>query len=251
MKSLKKKVYDLVEAEGKPDLFDYFIIVLIIINVAAVSLETVESIKAQYHSFFYYFECFSIAIFATEYILRIWACNINPQYSHPLYGRLRFAIKPIVIIDLLSFLPFFFPVWKLDLRHLQMFKMIRYSGSVQDLIKIIKTQAKPLISGMILIIMLMVLSSSTLYYLEYPVQPKVFSSIPASMWWSIATITTLGYGDMFPISVLGKILAGITAVCGISLFALPAGIMGAAFLDHIKDKKEAPKFCSNCGSKHE
>jgi voltage-gated potassium channel len=251
MSSLKKKVYDLVEAEGKPDLFDHFILILVMLNVIAVGLETVESIKAQYHFFFYYFECFSITIFATEYILRIWACNINPQYSHPLYGRLRFAIKPIVIIDLLSFIPFFFPVWRIDLRHLQMFKMIRYSNSVQDLIKIIKTQGKPLVSGIILILMLMVISSSALYYLEFPVQPKVFSSIPASMWWAVATITTLGYGDMFPISALGKVFAGITAICGIGLFALPAGIMGAAFLDHVKEQREPPKFCSNCGTKHD
>jgi voltage-gated potassium channel len=248
---LKKKIYDLVEAEGEHDFFDHFILTLVVLNIFAVGLETIESIKAHYYNQFFYFRYFSILIFSIEYVLRIWCCNILPEYSHPLWGRLKFAIRPIVLIDLISIFPFYFPIGKLDLRHLQMFKMLRYSHSVQDLIKIIKTQGKALLSGIILIGMLMVISGSILYYLEYPEQPKVFSSIPASMWWAIVTITTVGYGDMFPISFLGKLFAAITAICGIGLFALPAGIMGAAFLDNVKEQRAPSKFCGNCGSKHD
>lgn len=250
-KSLKEKVYNLVEAEGEHDLFDHFILILVLLNIVAVGLETIVGLKQQYYNQFFYFRYFSIIVFSIEYILRIWACNILPKYSHPLWGRLKFALKPIVLIDLISIIPFYFPIGLLDLRHLQMFKMLRYSHSVQDLIKIIRLQAKPLVSGIVLILMLMIISGSILYYLEFSEQPKVFSSIPASMWWAIVTITTVGYGDMYPISFLGKLCAAVTAVCGIGLFALPAGIMGAAFLDHVKDKKETDKFCRNCGFKSE
>lgn len=253
--TLKAKIYSLVEAEGKNDWFDRFIICLVLLNVFAVALETVETIGLRYHLIFHYFEFFSIACFTAEYILRIWACNSNPTYNTK-WGRLKFAIRPLVIIDLLSVLPFFLHFKIVDLRHLQMFKMVRYSRSVRHIVKIIRSQAQALISGVILIAMLMIVSGSLLYYMEHEAQPKVFSSIPAAMWWSIVTITTLGYGDMFPITILGKVGAALTAICGIGLFALPAGVMGAAFLEHMKEehekdneKKHPPNYCYNCGER--
>lgn len=249
--AIKSKVYDLVEAEGEHDWFDHAIVILVLLNVLAVGLETVHSLIAKFHTEFYIFEVFSIACFTIEYVLRFWACNINPRYDVP-WGRLKFALHPIVIIDLLSFLPFFLHFKVVDLRHLQMFKMIRYSESIKHVVKIIKSQSKALLSGIILITMLMTVSGSLLYYTEHTAQPTVFTSIPASLWWAIVTITTLGYGDMFPVTILGKIFAALTAVTGIGLFALPAAIMGAAFIDHLKEQREKlnpPKHCSNCGAK--
>lgn len=249
--AIKGKIYNLVEAEGSFDWFDYSVVTLILLNILAVGLETVHSLAVKFQTEFYVFEIFSIACFTIEYLLRIWACNHNPKYNLP-FGRLKFAIRPIVIIDLLSVLPFFLHFKVVDLRHLQMFKIIRYSESIKHVVKIIKSQAKPLLSGVILISMLMIVSGSLLYYTEHTAQPTIFTSIPASLWWAIVTITTLGYGDMFPITILGRIFAALTAVTGIGLFALPAAIMGAAFIDHMKEQREKinpPKHCSNCGSK--
>lgn len=248
----KKHIYDLVEAEGEHDWVDHCLLGLVIANVAVVILQTVPGFYERFSHPLQYFKYFSIGIFSLEYFLRIWACNHNPQYSHPLWGRLRYALKPIVIIDLISILPFFVPYYNLDFRHLQMFKMARYSEAMQRVVKIVKSQASHLVSGLILIGMLMIASASLLFFLEHDAQPKLFSSIPAAMWWAIVTITTVGYGDIFPITFFGKIVAACTAIFGIGLFALPAGIMGAAFLDDIKEQKEKinpPKFCHNCGVK--
>lgn len=248
----KKHVYDLVEAEGAHDWVDRSIFVLVIANIVAVVLQTIPEFANWLTTPLKYFKYFSIGIFSIEYILRIWSCNLNTNYTDPLWGRLRFALRPLVIVDLISILPFFIPGCSLDLRHLQMFKMARYNQSLQRVIKIIKSQGQELLSGLILIAMLMIFSATILYYAEHTTQPKLFYSIPASMWWAIVTITTVGYGDIFPITLVGKVCAAVTAICGIGLFALPAGIMGAAFLDDVKKEKEKnnpAKFCCQCGHK--
>ncbi len=248
----KKHIYDLVEAEGEHDWVDHCILGLVIANVTIVILQTVPGFSERFSTALKIFKYFSIGIFSIEYFLRLWACTYNDKYSHPIFGRIRYALKPIVIIDLVSILPFFIPGINLDLRHLQMFKMARYSDAMQRVIKIVKSQGSHLISGLVLIGMLMVASASLLFFLEHDAQPKLFTSIPAAMWWAIVTITTVGYGDIFPITLWGKVVAAFTAICGIGLFALPAGIMGAAFLDDIKEEKDKtnpPKYCHNCGVK--
>lgn len=246
----KKHIYDLVEAEGEHDWMDHCLLGLVLANIVAVVLHTVPYIAHNYETSLNYFKYFSISIFSIEYFLRLWSCNYNSNYSHPIFGRIKYALKPIVLVDLISIFPFFLFGINLDLRHLQMFKMARYSEAMQRVIKIVRSQASHLISGLILIGMLMVASASLLYFLEHDDQPKLFTSIPAAMWWAIVTITTVGYGDIFPITFLGKIVAACTAIFGIGLFALPAGIMGAAFLDDIKEKKDiSQNFCHNCGTK--
>lgn len=147
----KKHIYDLVEAEGEHDWVDHCILGLVITNVTIVILQTVPGFSEKFSTILKYFKYFSIGVFSLEYFLRLWACTHNPNYSHPIIGRIRYALKPIVIIDLISILPFFIPIWNLDLRHLQMFKMARYSEAMQRVIKIVKSQANHLVSGMILI----------------------------------------------------------------------------------------------------
>lgn len=231
--------------------FDVFIMTLIVLNVVAVVTETVESLYTKYKVYYDFFEYFSVFVFTIEYIIRLWACTAQPKYSHPVWGRLRYMFSVEALIDLLAILPFYLPLFfDLDLRVIRMlrlfrllriFKLGRYSLAFAMIIKVIEKRREELMITLTLVLVLMILSSSLMYYIEHEVQPEAFTSIPATMWWSVATLTTVGYGDVYPVTPLGKVLAALIAILGIGIFALPAGILAAGFESEIsrKEKKRA------------
>ncbi len=267
--TVKQKIWELVEAtdhEDKPkkdlDYFDWFILILILLNAVAVILETVKSIDQRFGDYFLAFEIFSVIIFTIEYVTRIWACTSQPEYSHPVWGRIKFIFTPMAIIDLLAILPFYLAFTTLDLRFirtlrifrlLRLMKLMRYSSSISLFGKVLKNRKEELIVTASIVFVLMVLSASFMYFAEHQAQPEAFPDIPTSMWWSIVTLTTVGYGDVFPITTLGRIFAAVIAVLGIGMFALPTGILGASFVEELEKQrlelnaKKEKKKCKHCG----
>jgi voltage-gated potassium channel len=175
-------------------------------------------------------------------------------------GRLKYMTTPMLVIDLLAILPFYMPfVFPVDLRFIRalrmfrlfrLFKLGRYSDAMKMIGLVIKNKKAELLTTLFIVFLLLVVSSSVVYFCENGAQPKAFSSIPASMWWGITTLTTVGYGDVYPVTVVGKIFGAVICLLGIGLFALPTGIISAGFVDVIKNKKQQ-KVCPNCGAKLE
>jgi voltage-gated potassium channel len=257
--SVRKRVFEIVEIAKPGDslsrAFDIFIIALIVSNVVALILESVQKIHAFSPRLFRIFEVVSVVIFSVEYVARAWSCVEKPQYAKPVSGRLRFLITPLAVIDLLAVLPFYLPFLGIDLRFLRILRMMRmlriaklgrYSQSLQILQRVAAAKKEQLVCTLFMLVLLVIVAASMLYYAENGAQPKNFSSIPASMWWAICTLTTVGYGDIFPTTGLGKVMASIIAVLGIGVFALPAGILGAGFVEEM-GHREKPARCPHCG----
>jgi voltage-gated potassium channel len=262
MKSLKKTVYEIIE-EAAPgnrasEIFDVFLITLIALNVVALIVGTVEEIHRISPGAFQLFEITSVGIFTVEYLLRLWTCTENPSYAQPLKGRLKYLVSPLALIDLLAVLPvylvFFVNLRGLDLRFLRVMRLLarivrlsRYFSSLRTLGKVVHTRRGELAAVVSVLFLLLVMASSLMFFAEHQAQPEEFASIPRAMWWSIITLTTVGYGDVFPVTAAGRLLAGVIAIVGIGLFALPAGILGSGFMEELDREARAPARCPHCG----
>lgn len=252
-KSFSKFLFEMVENESTSFFGRFlgnFISFLIIANVAAVALETVPSMK-QYSDYFLYFEYFSIAIFAIEYGIRVWTAPYLKKFSGK-NGRFRYALTPFMIFDLLVILPSalallgfsFFDTRVLRIiRVFRIFRLQKYSQSLQQIFRILDVHKEILLSGLIMAFMAVIILSTIMFYIENHLQPEVFSSIPQTMYWAIITLSTIGYGDIVPISDAGKMLASITALLGVAIYSLPTAILGAAFYREAQSK-EAKKIVS-------
>jgi voltage-gated potassium channel len=260
--STKKKIHILLHPELGDTHWDKilngFIIVLIFLNVAAVMLETVQPIHDKYADFFQVFDTVSVIIFTIEYVLRVWSCNHDAKYQHSFRGRLRYMLSTEALIDLVAILPFYIHVVVgLDLRILRILRLLRflrlfrltaYMKSAKLVRNVFKSRANELRLSFVLIAFVILIASCLLYFAEHLAQPKVYSSIPATLWWAVVTVTSIGYGDMVPITVLGKILSGLISLSGLAIFALPAGIITAGFLEEMsKTKKKKHLHCPHCG----
>lgn len=230
-----------------------FLVALIVLNVVAVVLESVHALYARYRLAFDAFEWFSVAVFTVEYLLRVWSVTANPRYAHPLTGRLRFMLTPGAIVDLVAIVPAYLP-GALDLRFTRIVRLVRllkigrYSEPLRLFARVFRSRRDELVLIAALLLVLLVLSSSSMYFLENAAQPEAFSSIPAAMWWAMATLTTVGYGDVIPATPLGKAVGSFIAVLGIGVFALPAGILAAAFAEELRKQKAPPATtCPHCG----
>lgn len=227
--------------------FDVFIISLIASNVLAVMLETVASIRQSAGPFFKWFEFISVAIFTLEYALRLWSCTVLPSYSSPITGRLRYAVRPMLVIDLLAILPAYLIFLPIDLRALRalrlfrifrLLKLQRYSIAMQTLNRVLLAKKEELLFSLSALLFLLLIASTLMYYAEHEAQPSAFSSIPTTMWWGVSALTTVGYGDVYPVTAMGKVLASVIAILGIGMFALPAGILGGGFAEHFTRKTD-------------
>lgn len=260
-RSVRRRTFEILEVASTGDLpsriFDTFIMTLILLNVLAVILETVESLLLKYRAFFTLFEVFSVAVFTIEYLLRLWSCSTDKRFGDPFIGRIRFALTPFALVDLMAFLPFYLPmILPLDLRFIRIlrlfrffrvFKIARYSESLRTVGNVVKAKKEELIIVFSVMLILLILASSLMYFSEHNAQPKAFPNIPAAMWWGVATLTTVGYGDVCPISPLGKSIGAIIAVLGIGMFALPAGILASGFAEEIQKSRGNPRVCPHCG----
>lgn len=258
----KKKIHILLHPElgvSKWDrIINGFIITLIILNVVAVMLETVATIHEPLVEFFRVFDLVSVIIFTIEYVIRVWSSNHDPRYSHSVKGRLRYILSFDALIDLLAFLPFYIHIIVgLDLRVLRILRLLRllrlyrltaYMKSAVLVKNVFKSRASDLKLSLMLIIFLVIIASCLVFFAEHLVQPEVFTSIPATIWWAVITITSVGYGDMVPVTLWGKIFTGVVTMAGLALFALPAGIITAGFLEETRKVKGHNKnICPHCG----
>lgn len=258
--SLKYRIFDLIDPEHADDpssrIFNIGMLTLIFLNVLAVILETESSLQLQYFRFFRVFDAFSVAIFTVEYILRIWTCTEDPRFKESIRGRIRFSLQPIMLIDLIAILPFYIQTWSVDLRFIRAVRLLRifrllkmghYSKSLMTLGKVIRSKKEELIVTLFAGIILLIVASSLMYFVEHNVQPENFGSIPDAMWWGAVTLTTVGYGDVYPKTLLGRILGAGIAMLGIGLFALPAGIIASGFAAEIQRNSEETLICPHCG----
>lgn len=265
----RKRAFEIVEvATDENDLasraFDYLIILLIVLNTVAVLLESVASIRQMAGHGFEILETFSVVIFTLEYLLRLWACPEDPRYADGLRGRLRFMVQPMAVIDLLAILPFYFAFLGADLRVLRLlrlfrifrvFKLSRYSDAMQTLGRVFWAQRAELSMSLFVGFLMMIIAASVVFAFEHDAQPRVFSSIPMTCWWAVATLTTIGYGDMAPVTPEGRFVAAIIAVMSVGLFAIPAGILGSGFTDELRKRREREQQsaressgpCPHCG----
>ncbi len=258
MRTFRKRVYKTLisnpSANKVSRYINLFIIFLIIISVIFVIIETSRAIREHNGWFFEAFEFFAVIIFTVEYLLRLWSCVEDKKYSSPVMGRIKFAFRPLLIIDLMAIIPFYLPfIFSMDLvalrslrllRILRIFKLTRYHSAMGSIGRVLYKTKEELLVTLFAGFLLLVIASTLMYYVENPVQPEMFSSIPASMWCVVATLTTVGYGDIYPITAPGQILASIMALLGVGMFALPAGILGSAFLEEVKQddqKRQCPK----------
>lgn len=263
--SIKQRIYELFEpgAEGDraSNLVDSGLLLLIALNVTAMVLSTVPRILAAAPALFWWFEAVSVAVFTVEYVLRVWSCTASPRFAGPLRGRLRFVITPLAVIDFLAVLPFWLPMLRVDLRVMRavrlfrafrLLKLGRYSTAMQTFGRVLTSKRADLLATLLMMGLLLLLGASLMYYVEHSAQPAQFTSIPGTMWWGIATLTTVGYGDMYPVTNLGQVLGAVIMVLGIGMFALPAGILGAAFVEDLQrnqPENTPSRCCPHCGER--
>lgn len=237
--------------------FNLAMIALICVNVVAVCLETVPEIFVAHATAFVLLEAFSVTVFTIELFLRTWAAGEDPRYAG-FMGRVRFLLHPISLLDLLAVLPFYLAFFgvPLDLRFarvvrvLRVFvvlRLVRYSRALRTLGTVIRNQQEELVVTAMIGGVLLLFASATMYYVEHDAQPLAFPSIPAALWWGVITLATVGYGDVYPITPLGRVLGGLFAVLGVGLFALPAGIIASGFTEELRRKDELDDRCPHCG----
>ncbi len=258
----RKQVWELLDAQRVRDTVSarvhQFLLILITLNVVAVFAESVPAVRARAGMTFHLFEIFSVAVFTVEYAARVWSCTADPRFAHPWRGRLRFMCTGMALIDLLAILPSYLFFLKLDLRTLRALRLIRlarlakfgrYMEASQTLMQVLKSRREEMALTMSLLIILALICASLMYYAEGEAQPDKFSSIPAALWWAVITITTVGYGDVYPVTTLGRIVAFLTALLGILMIALPTGVFGAAFVEELNNRRKtrSGRACPHCG----
>lgn len=263
----KKKVHGLLHPEIVGDkhwdkIINVFIIVLIALNVIAVILETVTSFHSKYKDFFYYFDLVSVIVFTVEYLLRVWSSNHEEKYKHRIWGRLKYMVSAGALIDLIAILPFFLHLFfglGIDLREIRILRLLRvlrlfrltaYTKSAHMIANVFKKRINELAISFVLLIFLLIIASCAIYFAEHlhPENKYKFTSIPATMWWAVVTLTTTGYGDMYPMTYLGKAMSMVIMLSGVALFALPAGIITAGFLEEFRlNRIKKTHRCPSCG----
>ncbi|WP_240796840.1 ion transporter [Terasakiella sp. SH-1] len=249
--SRRNRLYEIMDAGHRADMaskiFDILIVNLITLNVLAVILESVASLRTRWADEFYYFEVFSVAIFSVELACRIWTAVEKPQdkFHHPLWGRLRYLLTPTALIDMIAILPFYLSfLIAVDLRFmrvlrlLRVFKLTRYSSAMTILLNVLRQEAKAFGAALFVLLLLMTFSASMIFLFEHEAQPEVFSDIPNAMWWAVITLTTVGFGDAYPITAMGKFFGAAISIVGIGMVALPAGILASAFSEQLHIRRE-------------
>lgn len=276
---LRHKAFLLLETEEEKSiqgkLIDLFLVALILANVVAFVLQSEASIGEHYQLFFKQFELFSLVVFATEYLLRLWCVvdkhvvdtltdtgsnnltknqtntktktNAPPILSKKAWKiRLQWLFSPMALIDLIAILPAILQqFFALDLRMLRLLRLLRilklsrYSQSLRLLMKVLARESSSLQAMLFILVVLIILSASGIYLVESKVQPEHFGSIPKAMWWAVVTLTTVGYGDVIPTTTLGKVFGACITILGIGIAALPAGILASGFASELEEQREA------------
>jgi hypothetical protein len=250
--TFRQKLYALVnptETSGRlHEIFDFFIIVWVIISVLAVILESVASVIYYVGVEFMIIDTVAVAIFSTEYLIRIYTCVENPKYQHWLHGRITSAKEVPNLIDLLAILPFFLESLLshlFDLRFLRVFrlmrllKLMRYSDATKSLFIVCKREWPVMKASAFIMLLLVMLAACLGYVFEHEAQPDKFENIPQSIYWAVITLASVGYGDISPITPMGRIMTIVLALLGIGIFAIPAAILSSGLSDQLRIERES------------
>ena len=260
---IKEKIFRVVEKGSHGQrfnlIFDYVIMTLILLSVISIIIESVPEINTEYNRLIRGFNVFTIVVFTIEYLLRLYVSDLTHPSSNRIKSALRFMFSAYGLIDLLAILPFYLPMLiKMDLRFLRalrltrflrILKVNRYNDSLNLIWTVIKEKKTELAVTGFVTFLILLLASFIMYYVEGEKQPDLFPNILATFWWAIATLTTVGYGDVYPITGLGKLISGFIAIMGIGLVALPTGLISAGFISKIENQKQNDKNkkCPHCG----
>jgi len=248
--TLRESVFDALETAndevGISKAIDLFLIALILASVIAVILESIPSVDAKYAEALTLFEVFTVAVFSVEYVLRIWSSveHASASGKSPLRARLHYVVSFHAIIDFVAILPFYLLMFgafgSIDMRFLRavrllrVLKLTRYSAAMNMVFTTFRENSRALAASFVILVTIMLLAASGMYYFERESQPEAFGSIPASMWWAFATLTTVGYGDVTPITVGGKIFGALITVVGIGMVALPTSILASGYSQQLQ-----------------
>jgi voltage-gated potassium channel len=261
---VKKHVHILLhpsQGNSKWDkIINIFLITLILANLAATIIETDPVIYHRYGKFFHAFDAISVTIFCVEYILRVWSVTHETKYKHWLWGRLKYMVSWEAMIDLAAILPFFlYSYTVIDLRSLRLLRLLRllrifrltnYTKSTRIIANVFKSRFNELLLSFVLTVSLIIIAACLMYFAEHHAVHKgdEFSTIPKTLWWSVVTLTTTGYGDMIPVTTIGRLLTGLIMLISVGFFALPAGIITAGFLEESrKYRQHRTMHCPHCG----
>ena len=261
---VRKRVWEILEiaqpGDGVSRAFDLSIRGLIALNVLSVILETVPEVEAMGGVWLRWFDLFSVTVFSLEYLLRLWSSVEGPARQGPVLGRIRFALTPLLLVDLMAVLPFYLPMTGIDLRILRgvrlfrlfrILKLARYSEALRTLGRVFARRRAELGLTLAMVGFILLLASALMFFAEHGAQPEKFPSIPAAMWWGIVTLTTLGYGDVYPVTLIGRTMGGVFALTAVLLFALPTAILGTSFMEELEDRKHGGDrvgdTCPHCG----
>lgn len=207
------------------------------------------------------FEVLSVAAFTAEYAARLWSSTADPRFARPVLGRLRFALTPMALVDLIAVLPSYLAFLAVDLRSVRALRLVRilrvaklgrYSESWRLIAQTLRSKKEEMVLSFGILIVLIVIGATLMYHAEGAAQPERFPDIPSTMWWAVITLTTIGYGDVYPVTGLGRLLGGLIAILGVLTIALPTGIFAAGFAEEVaraKATREAarPPACPHCG----
>lgn len=226
-------------------LVDAALIALIGANMLAVVLASIPSVEQRFGHLLELFTRFSIGLFSIEYLARLWSSTSHRsvRFRQPVVGRLRFALTPLMLTDLAVLVPFYAGLGAvLDLRMLRVFRLLsilhfsRISPAFEVLAHVVRREARTLFAIAMLTLALLLVASSLMHYIEGDVQPETFGSIPHAMWWGMATLTTVGFGDVVPVTGLGKFVGGLVMFVGVGMYAIPTGVLVTAFAQELKRK---------------
>jgi voltage-gated potassium channel len=238
------------------------LLVLIATNVAASIIETDAEVAAAAPDFFRWFENVSVAVFTLEYLLRLWSATADERFAGPVRGRFRLAMTPMMLIDFAAVAPSYAAVLVpgiVDLRFLRVLRLLRMfrllraprvAGAFSTMTRVLRTKRVELGVTLAILMAAVLLSAGAIYAAEHTQEGTQFTSIPRSMWWAIVTITTVGYGDIVPVTAVGRAIAGVVAFVGICAIALPVGILSSAFIQEVTNKNQNPlagDTCATCG----
>jgi voltage-gated potassium channel len=257
----RKRIYEIIEPSQGHDvsssIFDISIIILILVNIIAVVAASFNSFYETHQEMLTYFEVISIVVFTLEYLLRVGTADY--KYPESKYPHIRFIFSFVAMIDLIAILPFYLPfVTGIDLRFLRIlrilrmfriFKLGRYSESMLIIGRVLKKEKEKLLSTIILTVLMIFIAATIMYYAENSAQPDVYPNILETTWWAIATFTTIWYGDIYSITIIGKICGAVISLLGIMLIALPSGIICSGFMDELSKAKK--RTCPHCGKEIE
>jgi len=267
MKNYRELKYQIYETITSPDdknraskIFDISIITLILVNLLLIIADTFD-LPPAVHDVIYVFEVVSVGIFSVEYLFRLWTADLLYSHMKPTRARFRFAFSFLGLIDLLAVLPFYLPkvipfgLFVLEtmriIRLLRFFKINRHTNTYYLIYDVFKKKARQLLASISIVFTLMVIVAVLMYDVEHVAQPDKFRNAFSSLWWALSTLTTIGFGDIYPVTIAGQILNGIFAFLSIGLIAVPTGIISAGFVEQSRRARhEAPdNYCPNCGHK--